>query len=165
MIEQGNNSFSFYGEFTAKVDAKSRVRLPGDMIDQLKVVDNQTFVLNRGEDGQLILFPKPVWDEKLAQIRKLNRFDPKSREFVRLFMRGVSTVNLDAGNRLLIPKKLVEYAGITKQVSILALFDQFEIWDTKKYNADVVSKSQEEYRELGEEVMVEKQPDDTDSKN
>ncbi len=164
MIEQGNNSFNFYGEFTCKVDAKSRVRLPGEMIDQLKVIDNQTFIMNRGEDGQIILFPKPVWEEKLSALRQLNRFDSKSRDFTRLFMRGVSTVKLDAGNRLLIPKKLVEYAGISKEIAILALFDQFEIWDTDKYEAFVINRSQEDFQKLGQEVMVDNKPLDDNSK-
>ena len=163
MIEQGNNSFNFYGEFTCKVDAKSRVRLPGEMVDQLKVIDNQMFIMNRGEDGQIVLFPKPVWDAQLSKLRELNRFDSKAREFTRLFMRGVSTVKLDAGNRLLIPKKLVDYAGITKEISILALFDQFEIWDTARYEQSVVNRTQEDFQQLSQEVMVEKQPNDNNS--
>lgn len=160
MIEQGNNSFNFYGEFTCKVDAKSRVRLPGEVIDQLKEIDNQTFIMNRGADGQIILFPKPVWDEKVNELRKLNRFDSEAREFTRLFMRGVSVVKLDAGNRLLIPKKLMEYAGISKEIAILALFDQFEIWDTARYQTSVVDKTQDEFHQLGQKVMVKKPNDD-----
>jgi len=160
MIEQGNNSFNLIGEYTCKVDAKSRVRLPGEVVDQLKLIDNQSFIMNRGQDGQILLFPKPVWDLKLADLRRLNQFDSEARDFIRLFMRGASIVKLDANNRLLIPKKLIEYAGIKKEISMLGVFDLFEIWDTAKYEADVLERPKEDFKQLSQKVMVNKPADD-----
>ncbi|GER60684.1 hypothetical protein ULMA_27920 [Patiriisocius marinus] len=88
---------------------------------------------------------------------KLNRFSRKNNDFIRRFTAGVKTVELDATGRLLIPKDLQAFAGITKEVVVSSAIDIVEIWDKSKYE-EAIEDAAGDFADLAEEVMG-----DTDS--
>lgn len=142
----------FHGEYEATVDAKGRFLLPGSLKKQLP--DGETrFILSRGFEKCLTLYPLKSWELIIAKISRLNDFDPKVRQFRRQFLGGATEVELDSAGRLLLPPSLKEYAGLSKDVILAAALDRFELWDAEKYKQLFEDFSPEVFSELAKDVM------------
>lgn len=140
------------GEFDCKIDAKGRMRMPTGLISQLGGAGQLEFVINRGFEKCLMLYPQAVWEEITTEINQLNLYNKKNRDFVRYFYRGAHKVALDAADRVLITKRLLEYAGIEKEVTLSAYHDRIEIWATNQYD-QVLHDEPDDFSDLAEEVL------------
>jgi MraZ protein len=140
------------GEFECRVDEKSRIILPSSLKRQISQEAQDKFVVNRGFEGCLVLYPMNVWNATTEQINKLNLYVQKNRNFVRLFYNGATELMLDSQNRLLLPKSLVVYAGIEKETILFAYSDRIEIWNKEKYRK-LLSDEPGDFAQLAEEVM------------
>lgn len=140
------------GEFQCTMDPKGRVKVPTALIKQLDASDKGRFVLNRGFEKCLILYPWAEWKVLSDKLGKLNMFVQKNRDFVRFFMSGVSEITLDGNDRFLIPKSLQEYAGITKDVVLSAFQGKIEVWNKAAYEK-AVDMNSDDFAGLAEEVM------------
>jgi len=147
----------FLGEYEATVDAKGRFLLPAGFKRQLPEGEITTFVINRGFEKCLSLYPKKSWDPLYAQISTLNDFDPKVREFRRYFLNGATEVEPDTAGRILIPQNLKGYAGLGKDIVLAAAVDKIEIWDKEKYQQFFESYSPDDFSALAQSVMVKKE--------
>jgi MraZ protein len=143
----------FLGEFEATLDAKGRFLLPAGFKKQLPDEEGDRFVINRGFEKCLTLFPVKNWEPLFADISKLNDFDPKVREFRRYFLNGATFVEPDSAGRLLVPPNLKEHAGIVKDIVLVAAVNKIEIWDSNKYKQLFESFSPEAFSSLANEVM------------
>lgn len=143
---------NFIGEFDCKLDAKGRLMLPAGLRKQLSPDANESFVINRGFEKHLVLYPKNEWDRISAEVNQLNRYVKKNREFIRYFYRGASELGLDGSGRLLLPKRLQEYATIQKEVVLFAYSDRIEVWDKSAYEGLMMDEP-EDFANLAEEVM------------
>lgn len=121
------------GEYECKIDAKGRMRLPTGLINQLEG-EELNFVINRGFENCLMLYPEKVWDAITEEVNGLNQYDKRNRDFVRYFYRGAQKVSLDGADRILVSKRLLEYAGIDKDVILAAVNDRIEVWAKDKYD-------------------------------
>lgn len=139
------------GEYDVKLDSKGRFRLPSQLIRQLGGSDNHLFVVNRGFEKHLTLYPKPVWDELTAKLDKLSLFKANQRRFVRYFYRGASEMALDSSDRILLPKGLQEYAGIEKEMVLFAYKDRIELWAKAEYG-DMIDDEPDDFSEFAETV-------------
>jgi len=92
------------------------------------------------------------WNIMMQKINKLNRFVKKNNDFIRRFTAGVKVVEIDATGRLLIPKDLVVFAGIDKDLVLSSAVNIVEIWDKDKYEASI-DDSVVDFADLAEEVM------------
>ena len=81
----------------------------------------------------LELYPMEEWKLESARINKLNRFKKKNVDFIRKFMAGVKLVELDNAGRILIPKDLINYGGIKKEIVLASVVNKIEIWDKAEY--------------------------------
>ena len=81
----------FMGEYAHSIDAKGRVILPADFRQELGV----SFIITKGLDGSLFLFPQAAWDEFAAKLRTLSIADPNARAFARFFIAGARTLECD----------------------------------------------------------------------
>jgi MraZ protein len=141
------------GVHDCKADAKGRVLFPVALKNQLMDVLNQGFVMKRSIFQQCLeLFPKPEWDVVSRDVNKLNRFVKKNNDFIRVFMAGVRDVSLDGTGRLLIPRDLVNFAGIKSDIVLASAVNIIEIWDKDKYEA-AISNTMQDFSTLAEEVM------------
>ncbi len=123
------------GEYPCKIDPKGRLRLPTGLLEQLPVDERDHFVVNRGLEKCLMLYPKKVWDEKSAQVNELNDFDMLARQFKRAFYRGATPLKRDTADRLNFPNQLLEWAGICDgEVVLAAVDDKIEVWAAAQYN-------------------------------
>lgn len=139
------------GEYDVKLDTKGRFRLPTQLIRQLGEEENLRFVVNRGIEKHLTLYPKPVWDRLAAKLEQLSEFNTRHRKFMRFFYRGANEAHLDGSDRLLIPKGLQEYAEIEKDLVLFAYKDRIEIWAKEAYRA-MIEEEPEDFADLAQEV-------------
>ncbi len=143
----------FLGEYEVTMDAKGRFLVPAAFKKQLATDSANQFVINRGIEQCLTLYPIQTWEPVFSEISKLNDFDPQVREFRRSFLNGATMVEMDGAGRLLLPKHLIEYAGLEKDVLMVSAVDKIEIWDSTKYKKLFESFSPEAYSKLANAVM------------
>ena len=140
------------GEYECKIDAKGRMRMPTGLIGQLGEEAALDFVINRGFEKCLMLYPEPVWDRITNEINQLNLYTKKNRDFVRYFDRGAQTVAKDSADRILVSKRLLEYAGIDKDVILSAYHDRIEIWAVDQYE-HLLDEEPADFSDLAEDVL------------
>ncbi|MBC7722067.1 MAG: division/cell wall cluster transcriptional repressor MraZ [Pedobacter sp.] len=143
----------FHGEYEATVDPKGRFLLPGALKKQLPEGEIR-FILSRGFENCLTLYPMKTWEKILEKFNQLNQFDPKVRQFTRQFLGGATEIELDGAGRMMLSAGFKEYAAITKDVVIAATLDRFEIWDATKYKKLFDSLSSADFSNLAKEVMT-----------
>ena len=144
---------SFLGEYESTIDTKGRFLLPAAFKKQLPKDDESHFVINRGFEKCLTLYPLQTWKPIFANISKLNDFDPKVRSFRRIFLNGASPVEMDSAGRILLPKNLMEHANLEKDIVLVSALNKIEIWDKKTYDQLFDSVSSEDFSRIAEEVM------------
>ncbi|MUP41610.1 division/cell wall cluster transcriptional repressor MraZ [Christiangramia aestuarii] len=141
------------GTYECKVDAKGRLMVPSALKKQLAPMMQDGFVIKRAVfQNCLELYPMEQWNVLMKRINKLNRFRKKNVDFIRKFTAGVKTVEVDANGRLLIPKDLVGFAGIEKEIVLSSAINIVEIWDKDKYE-QALDDSSDDFADLAEEVM------------
>jgi MraZ protein len=140
------------GEYECKIDAKGRMRLPSGLIGQLGEKEQYEFVINRGFEKCLMLYPVEVWDKISEEVNQLNLYNKKNRDFVRYFYRGANKVMMDSADRLLVTKRLLEYAGIEKDVILSAYNDRIEIWAKDQYDM-LLDDEPMDFSDLADDVL------------
>lgn len=140
------------GEFEVKLDAKGRFLFPSSLRKQLPAISQNDFMLNKGFEDCLTLYPIVEWEKISEKLSKMNLFKPKNRMFYRLFHQGAKPVSLDAAGRVLIPVAHMERVGLEQEVMLIAYNDRIEIWDKSKY-FDVIEANMADFADLADEVM------------
>lgn len=141
------------GTYECKADAKGRVMVSSALKRQMQPILQEGFVLKRAVfQPCLELYPMQEWNKMMEKIGKLNKFKKKNNDFIRRFTAGVKQVDLDASGRILIPKDLVDFAGIQKQIVMSSSINIIEIWDKEKYEK-AINEASEDFADLVEEVM------------
>ena len=141
------------GTYECKADAKGRLVLSAALKKQLSPILQDGFVLKRSVfQPCLELYPMSEWNILMANVNKLNRFIKKNNDFIRRFTAGVKIIELDSSGRLLIPKDLQLFAGITKNVVLSSAVNIIEIWDKDNYEK-AIDDATVDFSELAEEVM------------
>jgi MraZ protein len=141
------------GTYECKADAKGRVMISSAFKKQLSSVLQDGFVVKRAVfQPCLELYPIQEWNLMMEKINKLNKFKKKNNDFIRRFTAGVQLVDLDATGRILIPKNLMDFAGIEKQVVMSSSVNIIEIWDKDKYEK-AIDDAAVDFADLAEEVM------------
>jgi len=144
----------YIGEFDCTLDAKSRMMLPAGLLKQFPKNMKDKFIINRSVFQKcLVLHPMDAWQETVSDLMKLNRFNKKNDDFIRQYTNGGVGVEVDATNRLLIPKRLLDYAKIKSDVVLTASLNKIEIWSAKLYNDVMKNYEPDSFAALAEEVM------------
>ncbi len=140
------------GEFEVTLDAKGRFMLPVGFKRQLPENGSSRFVLSRGFEACLTLYTEAQWQKVAAVVNRLNEFNPKSRQFKRVFLNGATFVEPDAAGRLLVPKTMLEYAKLNKDLVFSAQMDKVELWDADAFRAQTAINS-DDLSQLANDVL------------
>ena len=139
----------FMGEYNHTIDAKGRLIIPSKFRDEL----GDTFVLTKGLDGCLSIYPQGEWAEFEKKLRSLPLTSKNARTFTRFFVAGATACELDRQGRILVPATLREYAGLTKDVVLTGNLNRIEVWSKEKWtensNYDDMDSIAEGLTELG----------------
>ena len=147
------------GTYECKVDIKGRFMFPAPYKLQMGEAQKQGMVIKRSIFKKCLeLFPMENWKDESAMVNKLNMFKKKNAEFATKFMAGVKIVELDSAGRILIPKDLLKYSGISKEIVLTSVANRMEIWDKTAYEA-AVDYDPDDFADLAEEVMGELETD------
>ena len=141
------------GTYECKIDIKGRLLIPSAFKKQLAPVIPKGFVLKRAVfQNCLELYPLAQWEELIKKVNSLNRFKKKNNDFIRRFTAGVKFIELDGNGRLLIPKDLIEFSNINRDVTLSTSVNIIEIWDKSSYEK-AIADSRDDFAQLAEEVM------------
>jgi MraZ protein len=144
---------TFIGDYTCRLDAKGRITLPSAFKKQMNESLQEGFVLKRDIfEKCLILYPMKEWERQNQIIRsKTNPYNREHNNFLRMFYSGTAEVSPDGNSRILIPKKLQEYAEIGDEVVLAGHFGKIEIWSESLYRQ--VEKVDDEFAVLAEKIL------------
>ena len=141
------------GTYECKIDVKGRLLIPSAFKKQLAPAIPRGFVLKRAVfQNCLELYPLAQWEELIKKVNSLNRFKKKNNDFIRRFTAGVKFIELDGNGRLLIPKDLIEFSNINRDVTLSTSVNIIEIWDKSSYEK-AIADSRDDFAQLAEEVM------------
>jgi MraZ protein len=143
---------SFKGSYMYSVDEKGRVNLPSKLRKYVSPDTNDTFVLTRGFEKCLFVYPIDEWNKMEENLRNLSGYDPEHRRFIRALLELASESQLDAQSRLSIPQELREYANIESEVRIIGTLDKIELWNPQIYDEYRTSQP-ESYESIAAKVM------------
>lgn len=127
----------FMGEFHHSIDEKGRIIIPSKLREGLK----DDFIITRGLDGCLFIYPKCEWDNVINKYKELPNTIEK-RQFMRIFLSGASTCEFDKQGRINVPKSLVLYAKLEKDCIIIGVDDHLELW-SKEIWENFISSNEE----------------------
>jgi MraZ protein len=148
---------NFLGEFECRLDPKGRLALPVALKKQLPLASEGRLVINRGFEKHLSLYPYNEWQHITAELGRLNLYVKKHREFVRYFHRGATELSLDASGRVLLPRRLLDYAEIQEDIILLAYANRIECWNPDLYDRLLTSEP-DDFAALAEEIMGRREP-------
>ena len=138
------------GEFNHSIDAKGRLIIPSKFRDIL----GEDFVITKGLDGCLFLYPNNEWKIFEEKLRTLPLTNKNARTFTRFFLGSAVDGGLDKQGRVLISSALRTFAGLEKEVVLVGVLDRVEIWDKAKWdeNNAVVEEDMDEIASQMEEL-------------
>ena len=143
----------FIGSFKYSIDSKGRVSIPAKMRKFVDPKSNDAFVMTRGTNKCIDVYPMNLWEELVqSKLNQLNSFEPKDAMFLRMFLQQAAEDKLDSQSRLLIPKNLIEYAEISKEVLILGNIKKIELWNPQNYE-DYLNTSELSFEEIAKQVL------------
>ena len=134
---------------------------PSALKKQLQKVIGEGFVIKRSVFNKCLeIHPMNEWDEVVKHVNKLNRFVKKNNDFIRSYMAGLKVVEVDGSGRFLIPKDLLNFANLKKEIVLSSSVNMIEIWDKKSYELSV-SETLKDFGDLAEDVMGKQSLGDT----
>lgn len=143
----------FRGQFTYSIDDKGRLAIPAKLRKNITPESNDTIVMVKGFSRCIDLYPLAEWQKIEEKLLQLNMFNEQHTKFIRMLSSYAADDKMDSQSRILIPKKLLEYAEIEKEVIILGALKKIEVWNPKNFE-NYLNSSPETYEEIAAKVMV-----------
>ena len=143
----------FSGEYECKIDAKGRIVLPAKIKAKLPELHTTELVVKRGFEPCLVIYPMLEWKKVFSKVSGLSEFNKEYRAFQRSFLRGATEVDMDTNARVLLPKSMVKFADIEKEVIVVGTGNRIEIWNPEKYEEFLI-EDEEEFSDLAEKYLA-----------
>jgi len=151
------NLNTFTGEFSYTVDAKGRVNIPSKFRKVLSVDNEDTFVITRGMDPCVWVYPIVVWQNIENDLKSLSSLSAINRTFVRNTVRYATPLTYDGQGRIQLTNNLINYAELGKRTLIIGMVNKIEIWnpdrlkEIDKKNMKIGSTA---YDDLAEKIII-----------
>ncbi len=133
--------FLFVGDHIHAVDTKNRVAIPSSFRRSFPTGTEDKLVLLRGANECIEGHVRPEWRQHVTRLRNLNLYNPQDLMLRRLWLPGATEVDLDVQGRALLPKRLIEVAGIKGAARFIGLGPFFEIWNPERFDEYVLQNS------------------------
>ena len=144
----------FKGTYLHSIDHKNRINIPAKFRGNPESPENEHYVIVRGFEGCLYVYPHNSWliiEEKLSGLKRLS--DPRARYFERLMLSNASDAKIDKQGRIAIPQNLLDLAGISKEVTIQGVFDKIELWDPERLKV-YKSGQPDSYEDVAGQLLI-----------
>jgi MraZ protein len=116
---------------------------------------NNAFVITRGFEPCIFVYPSDEWMKREAEIGRLMQTDPQHRFFTRMLLQYATDAELDGQSRIMLPRELMQYARIESEVFIIGVFDRIEVWNPEEYKK-YLDGQQEDYLTVASKVFEKK---------
>ena len=143
----------FNSEYDCKLDAKGRLALPSKVKAMLPEGAGNELVLRRGFEACLVLYPMLEYKKIYGRLKSLSEFNEEDRLFQRTFFRGNVDVELDSAGRINLPKRMMEFAGLEKEVVLVGLGNRLEIWNPDRYEENLI-QDDAEYSKMAQKLLA-----------
>ncbi|MEX1140127.1 MAG: division/cell wall cluster transcriptional repressor MraZ [Bacteroidota bacterium] len=143
---------SFKGRYSYSVDNKGRIALPAKLRKSVSPAANDTFIITRGFEQCLFLYPQDEWNKLEDSIRNLSPSNPQHRFLVRTLLQWSSDCQLDSQARISVPQDLLKFAGIENEVLVLGVLERIEIWNPRVYE-EYMNNQPATYETVAEAVL------------
>ena len=146
---------SFTGEYNNSLDQKNRLSVPAKFRKSLNPINNKTFVICKGFDKCLFLYPVEEWKIVEEQLISLSSIKDTNRNFIRSITRHANYVKYDGQGRIPIPDILLEFSNIKKEVLVIGMLKKIELWDPitlNKYDKNNKSLSGSDFESLADKI-------------
>lgn len=140
------------GNNESKLDAKGRVVVPASILKQLPDNERNQFVLNVGINNSLVLYPLKAWEKMLNKLKKLNPSIKNNATYINIMLGNANPIELDSVNRFIVPKRLMQFAGIDKDVVFINKFGIVELLSKANYDA-MMNLDADSFSALVQDVM------------
>ena len=138
----------FMGEYHHNIDEKSRIIMPSKFRYDL----GETFVITRGIDSCLFVYPKETWNNITNKLNELSFTKKDVRSFQRFFLSAATMCEFDKQGRINISSPLASYANLTKECVIIGVNDRIEIWSKENFDK-FLNESMENVTEIAEHLF------------
>lgn len=142
----GKWGIMFIGQFEHSLDNKNRLFIPAKFRH-----DQKKFVATCGLENCLFLFSQPAWDEIATKLNSLPLTKAEARKFLRIFSSGAQDCEVDLQGRILLPRFLLDYASIKKQVTVTGVINRIEIWAKANWDK-FYRQTKPKYEEFAEKL-------------
>jgi MraZ protein len=119
------------GTHPRTLDDKKRMVLPRRVREQLE--DPETLFVTPGPDQCLWLYTQAGLEQLAAKLDQAPATDAEARVFRRLYFAQTEAVDIDRTGRILIPERLVQFAGLRHEVVLIGVRDHLELWDAQRW--------------------------------
>ena len=140
--------FMFMGEYHHIIDDKGRLTIPSKIRYEL----GESFVVTRGLDGCLFVYPKDTWGQIVTKYQTLPNVKD-ARNFMRFFLSGANNGEFDKQGRINISSPLIKYAVIKKDCVIIGVGDHLEIWSAEKWNGFIL-ENEDSFSEMADKLFA-----------
>ncbi len=137
----------FIGEYHHSIDEKGRLTIPSKLREEL----GEQFILTRGLDGCLFIYPNKEWNNVINKYKELPNIK-EARNFMRFFLSGASNQELDKQGRINIPSPLINYANLIKDCIIIGVNDRLEIWSKENWES-FVSENEQSFSDMADHLF------------
>ncbi len=120
------------GEYSHGIDAKGRLVMPAKFREAL----GEEFVITKGFDGCLFVYPNAEWDAFEEKLLDLPVDVKEARQISRFFIASATDATFDKQGRVQLTPGLLKHAGITKDAAILGMGKRIEIWSQERWDAN-----------------------------
>jgi len=120
----------FHGRKDYRLDAKGRIPFPAIWYEPLGLAESNRVVVARGlssDEKYLEVFSNDGWKERMKIVYEFPEGRTRNR-FIRWYISTAETVELDNHNRLRLPKSLIDFSGVIKDVVLLGSIETLQIW-------------------------------------
>ena len=133
----------FMGEYNHTIDAKGRLIIPS----KFREVLGDEFVVTKGLDGCLFVYDNNEWSAFEEKLKTLPITNKDARKFVRFFLAGAASVEVDKQGRILIPSVLREFGELQKDAVLIGVGSRVEIWSKERWDGTASYEDMDEIAE------------------
>ena len=148
---------TFIGEFSYTIDTKGRVNIPSKFRQSLSKDNKNTFVIARGLDKCIWVYPLIEWKQIEKNLRDLSSLSITHRRFIRNTARYATPSTYDKQGRVMLNSSLIEFANLDKDVLIIGMINKMEIWNPNILEEMEKKQSKiepETYEELSNKIIL-----------
>ncbi len=144
---------SFIGSYTHAIDHKGRVSIPSRFRRALSGEDNDAFIMLRGLERCVALYPLEEWHHMEERLRSGSFGDATHRRFKRTMLQHATHGELDAQGRVALPPGLLAHASLSKDAVVNGVLDHIEIWDPAVLE-EYLHSSSRSYEDMAGELLL-----------